>query len=134
MLRAVSWPPLCDTMAFQACVTCCPAEYDQVSVQPLTGSPRLVMVMFTPNPPGHCEVTVYATEQPTVAACADMTTPMPARTVPATAATASRVRGRTEARIPGVLSTYGTQTYGTQQGARSVQDPDASHADRGHRH
>src|SRR5690348_4392274 len=58
------------------------------------------MDTFAPNPPGHWEVTVYATEQPTVAAWADTATPTPARTVPvARAATASRVRGRMEARI-----------------------------------
>src|SRR6266508_3568040 len=32
-LRAVTWAPLCDTVAFQACVTCCPAPNDHVRIQ-----------------------------------------------------------------------------------------------------
>src|SRR5919204_3261898 len=99
MLTALTWAPFCVTVAFQAWVTRCPAEYDQVSVHPVTGSPRLVMDTFAPNPPGHCEVTVYATEQPAVAARAETATAVPARTLPAAMAMASRVRGRANARM-----------------------------------
>lgn len=49
--------PLWLTLAFHACVTVCPAAYDQASVQPVTGSPRLVIVTSAPNPPGHWLVT-----------------------------------------------------------------------------
>src|SRR6185437_15486485 len=111
MLRAVTWPPLCVVVAFHAWVICCPAVYDQVNVQLVTGSPRLVMFTFAVNPPDHCDGTEYATEQPAVAACADSATAVPARTVPATATatatvtTAGRVRDRVKAPIPGVLST-----------------------------
>jgi hypothetical protein len=41
--------------------------YDQVSVHDGTGSPRLVITTLALNPPGHCEVTEYATEQPVAA-------------------------------------------------------------------
>ncbi len=49
--------PLWVTVAFHAWVTVCPAAYDQRKVQPLIGSPRLVMVTLAPKPPLHCELT-----------------------------------------------------------------------------
>src|SRR6185312_6763415 len=106
MLRAVTWPPLCVVVAFHAWVICCPAVYDQVNVQLVTGSPRFVMFTFAVNPPGHCDGTEYATEQPAVAACADRAMAVPAMTVAAaaTVVTASRARSRVKAGIPGVLS------------------------------
>lgn len=39
-LRAVTWPPLCEAVAFHAWVTRCPEANSQVSVQEVTGSPR----------------------------------------------------------------------------------------------
>jgi hypothetical protein len=109
MLRAVTWPPLCVVVAFHAWVICCPAVYDQVNVQLVIGSPRLVMFRFAVNPPGHCDGTEYATEQPAVAAFADRARAVPARTVPAaaTVATTSRALDRVKAGIPGVPSTHG---------------------------
>jgi hypothetical protein len=56
-LRAVTWAPFWDTVAFQACVTCCPAPNDHVRVQLLSGSPRLVRLTLAPKPPGHWELT-----------------------------------------------------------------------------
>ena len=56
-LRAVTCAPLCETVAFQACVICWPAPNDQVSVQLVTGSPRLVRLTLAPKPPGHWELT-----------------------------------------------------------------------------
>jgi hypothetical protein len=52
-LRAVTAAPVCVSVVFHAWVTCCPAENDQVSVQLLTGSPRLVRDTLAPKPPGH---------------------------------------------------------------------------------
>src|SRR4051794_31191270 len=77
---------------FHAWVICWPAGNDQVSVQPLIGSPRLVTDMLAVNPPGHCAGTVYDTEQPAVAACAVSTAAVVAIIVPTAAARASRVR------------------------------------------
>src|SRR5690349_3371381 len=57
-LRAVTCEPDWLTLACQAWVTCWPAVYDQVSVQPVTGSPRLVRLTVAPKPPDHCELTV----------------------------------------------------------------------------
>src|SRR3954463_4396168 len=56
------------------------------------------MATPAPKPFGHCEVIEYATEQPTVAACAERLTPRPATRAAAVAEAASRAR--TEARIP----------------------------------
>ena len=63
----VTWPPDWVTDPFQSWVIVCPAVYDQVSRQLLSGSPWLVMVTLAPNPPGHDELTEYATEQPAAA-------------------------------------------------------------------
>nr|BFE70107.1 hypothetical protein GCM10020092_034080 [Actinoplanes digitatis] len=54
---AVTAEPLCVKAVFQAWVTVCPAPYDQVNVQPDSGSPRLVIVTLAPNPPCHCDET-----------------------------------------------------------------------------
>jgi hypothetical protein len=95
MLTALTCAPLWVTVAFQACDTCWPAPNDQPTVQEDTGSPRLVRATFAPNPPPHCEVIEYVTEQPAPAACAvmsDKATPAP--TSAADAATASAARDR----------------------------------------
>jgi hypothetical protein len=55
---AVTALPLWVTVAFHACVTVCPAEYDQVSRHPLIGSPRLVRLTFAVKPELHCVLTV----------------------------------------------------------------------------
>jgi len=57
-LTAVTAVPLCVTVAFQACVTVCPAPKLQRSVQLLTGSPRLVMATLAPKPPAYWELMV----------------------------------------------------------------------------
>jgi len=57
-LTAVTALPLCVTVAFQAWVTVCPAANVQRSVQPESGSPRLVTLTFAVKPPAHCEPTV----------------------------------------------------------------------------
>lgn len=54
---AVTAAPLCDVVAFQACVTAWPAVNDHVRVQALTGSPRLVSLTSAPNPVAHWLVT-----------------------------------------------------------------------------
>jgi hypothetical protein len=93
MLAALTCAPLWVTVAFQACDTCWPAPNDQPTVQEDTGSPRLVRVTFAPNPPPHCEVIEYATEQPAPAACAvmfDSATPAPTRAADAPTASAAR--------------------------------------------
>ncbi|GGO32348.1 hypothetical protein GCM10011574_71570 [Microbispora bryophytorum] len=43
-------------VALQIWVTCSPAPKDQVSCQPLTASPRLLMVTLALNPPGQLEL------------------------------------------------------------------------------
>ena len=55
MLVAVTADPLWETVAFQPEVTCWPAVKDQVSLQPLTASPRLLIRTSATNPPDHCE-------------------------------------------------------------------------------
>ena len=49
-MRAVTEPPLWVVLMFQAWVICCPAANDQVSVQPLIGSPRLVTIRLAVKP------------------------------------------------------------------------------------
>src|SRR5690242_13946572 len=97
MLTAVVAAPDWVTVAFQAWVTVWPLGNDQVSRQPLTGSPRLVMSTLAPKPPPHWLLIVYLTEQP-VAACAGLamsTAVAAARVRPAALATRARnqVRG-----------------------------------------
>jgi len=55
---AVTTAPLCVVVAFHACVTLWPAPNAQVSVQPVTASPRLVTLTSAPKPPPHELVTV----------------------------------------------------------------------------
>ena len=50
--------PDCEYVAFQPCVTCCPAVKFHVSAHELTVLPRLVMATLAVNPPDHCEETV----------------------------------------------------------------------------
>ena len=75
---AVAAPPDSVMVAFQAWVTVWPSGRVQVSRQPLTASPRLVMSTFAPKPPGHWLETVYTTRQPAVAADARCAPVMPA--------------------------------------------------------
>jgi hypothetical protein len=56
-LTAVTWAPLCVTVAFHAWVTRWPEPKDQVSRQPVSGSPRLVTATLPENPPPHCDGT-----------------------------------------------------------------------------
>jgi hypothetical protein len=77
-LTAVTCVPDCVYVALQPWVTCWPAAKFQVSVQELTGLPRLVIASAAVNPPGHCDETEYATEHPADAALEE--------TAPATAA------------------------------------------------
>jgi hypothetical protein len=50
---AVTALPLCVADALHACVTACPAVNDQVNAQPLTGSPKLVMLTLAVKPVVH---------------------------------------------------------------------------------
>src|SRR5512142_813424 len=50
-LVTVTCAPDWDRVPFHSWVTVWPAVNDQVSVQPFTGSPRLVLVTLAPNPP-----------------------------------------------------------------------------------
>ena len=54
---AVTAEPLCVNDVFQACVTVCPALYDQVNAQLVSGSPRFVTDTLAPKPPCHCDDT-----------------------------------------------------------------------------
>ena len=58
VLPTVTRPPFWVTVPFQYWVTCCPAVNDQVSCQPLSGSPRLVTATLAPKPPFHWLETV----------------------------------------------------------------------------
>jgi hypothetical protein len=52
-LAAVTVEPAWVTVVFHAWVIVCPAAKFQVSVQAVTGSPRLVMLTVAPKPPDH---------------------------------------------------------------------------------
>ena len=55
---AVTCEPLCEVAAFHAWITVCPAPNDHVRVQPVTASPRLVILTSAPKPAPHWLVTV----------------------------------------------------------------------------
>src|ERR1019366_2126847 len=57
-LIAVICVPVCEYVALQPWVTCWPAVKSQVSVQELSGLPRLVIATLALNPPAHCDPTV----------------------------------------------------------------------------
>jgi hypothetical protein len=57
MFLAVTAAPVWVSAVFHAFVTTCPADHDQVSVQALSGSPRLVIDTLAVNPPCHCDGT-----------------------------------------------------------------------------
>jgi hypothetical protein len=90
---AVARPSAAFTEAFQDVQTFWSSAVSQSSVQPETGSPRLVTDTVATNPPDHCLTTWYSAEHP-----AAVPAPMAvvSRTLPtavtATAAAANRVR------------------------------------------
>jgi hypothetical protein len=55
---AVTVLPLCVKFAFQPWLTVCPAGNDHLTVQDVSGSPRLVRATSAPKPPAHCDATV----------------------------------------------------------------------------
>ncbi|GLW22551.1 hypothetical protein Mame01_25940 [Microbispora amethystogenes] len=123
-LTAVTCAPDEVIVLFHGWVTCCPEGNVQASLQPLIGSPRLVTPTSAVKPPGHWEVTVYATRQPTAAwALTAVITPAGSSTAraPATMLTHSRALRKSRRFKSGLLCLLSQVLSWRTEGPRCVE-------------